>query len=61
MELLAHGHKIVGFFIDGNPRILETPDFTTLQSVGAHFYCVNKLDDLVGLVISEVQANYESK
>jgi hypothetical protein len=59
MELLALGNKVISFFIDGNPRVLETSDFQELIELGAKFFCVDDMDDLAGLVISEVQQQYE--
>ena len=53
------GNKIIGFFIGGNPSELNSPDFDELSELGAKFYCVNKIDDLIGLVISEIKEIYE--
>jgi hypothetical protein len=58
MQLLSHKHKLVGFFINGNPKILETSAFQSLTSSGAHFYVVNDPADLIGLVITEVRETY---
>jgi hypothetical protein len=57
-ELLQMGHKLIAFFIDGNPQILKSPDFRILQEMGARFYCVEKIEDLTGLVIQEIRENY---
>jgi hypothetical protein len=59
LKILQMGNKIIGFFIGGNPSELNSPDFDELSELGAKFYCVNKIDDLIGLVISEIKEIYE--
>jgi len=61
LKLQGMGHKIIGFFIDGNPKILDHDDFQELFEKGARFFCINKLSDLIGLVISEVQNEFEKR
>ena len=59
LKILHMGNKIIGFFIGGNPSELNSPDFDELSTLGAKFYCVNNVDDLIGLVISEIKEVYE--
>lgn len=59
LKILHMGNKIIGFFIGGNPSELNSPDFDELSTLGAKFYCVNNIDDLIGLVISEIKEVYE--
>jgi hypothetical protein len=59
--LLQMGHTLIAFFIDGNEEILKQEDFQELIARGAKFYCVHKMKDLIGLVISEVQEIYDVK
>ena len=58
LKILQMGNKIIGFFIGGNPSELNSPDFDELSELGAKFYCVKKIDDLIGLVISEIKEVY---
>ena len=57
-NLMQMGHTLIAFFIDGDEELLEQEDFQDLISRGAKFYCVHKMKDLIGLVISEVQEIY---
>ncbi|QEE17665.2 vWA domain-containing protein [Promethearchaeum syntrophicum] len=56
--LMQRGHTLIAFFIDGDEELLEQEDFQELIARGAKFYCVHKMKDLIGLVISEVQEVY---
>ena len=58
VDILRMGNKLVGFFIGGHKSYLQTPDFQELMGMGAIFYPVSKVQDLVGLVIKEVQNTY---
>jgi hypothetical protein len=58
-NLLHMGHTLIAFFIDGREEMLEQEDFQELIARGAKFYCVHKMKDLIGLVISEVQEIYD--
>ena len=54
-KLLGMGHTVISFFIEGDPSILLTKDFQELILQGANFYCIEDIDDLIGLVLSEVK------
>ena len=56
--LMQMGHTLIAFFIDGDESVLEQTDFQELVENGAKFYCISKMKDLIGLVISEVQEVY---
>ncbi|WP_371805665.1 hypothetical protein [Candidatus Lokiarchaeum ossiferum] len=58
-KLLAMGHKIISFFIDGDQSILLTKNFQELMERGAKFYCIDNIDDLIGLVLSEVKVLHQ--
>ncbi|MHA1718901.1 MAG: vWA domain-containing protein [Promethearchaeota archaeon] len=58
-NLLQMGHKLIAFFIDGDKDVLVQEDFQDLIENGAKFYCISKMKDLVGLVISEIQNIYD--
>lgn len=60
-RLLKNGHILIAFFIEGNPEILESPDFKLLTQLGAKFYAVQDEDDLTGLVLAEVKEIYAPK
>ena len=57
-QILQLGHKFAGFFIGGNEQLLELDEFQTLKSKGAAFFCINKEEDMVGLIIDEVKRHY---
>ena len=57
-DLISQGHKLISFFIKGDPEQFEDEIFKDLISCGAIFIPVNKIQDLVGLVISEVKKFY---
>ncbi|MHA2001776.1 MAG: vWA domain-containing protein [Promethearchaeota archaeon] len=59
-DLMKMGHKIISFFIGGDEKEIQTEDFLNLRSMGARFYCVKKVKDLVGMVISEVEEHFSS-
>ncbi len=59
--LMQMGHTLIAFFIDGNEEVLEQEDFQELIARGAKFYCINKMKDLIGLVISEVETVYKNQ
>lgn len=54
-KLLSMGHKIISFFIDGDASILSTPEFQELTKNGAKFYCIDDINDLIGLVLTEIK------
>jgi hypothetical protein len=57
-RLLQQKHHVISFFIDGDESFLETEEIQELRTLGARFYCVDKVEDLVGMVISEVDRVY---
>jgi len=59
--LMQMGHTLIAFFIDGDEEVLEQEDFQELITRGAKFYCINKMKDLIGLVISEVETVYKKQ
>ena len=59
--LMQMGHTLIAFFIDGDEEVLEQEDFKELIARGAKFYCINKMKDLIGLVISEVETIYKKQ
>ncbi len=59
MEILTQKHTLVAFFIGGDERYFQRPLFQNLLQAGARFYCINDLNDLLHLVISEVRKTYE--
>ena len=59
MEILTQKHTLVAFFIGGDERYFQQPLFQNLLQAGARFYCINDLNDLLHLVISEVRKTYE--
>ena len=59
VDILSMGNKLVGFFIGGSKNALKEKYFKLLVEMGAKFYIINKLDDMIGLVIKEVQEMYD--
>jgi len=57
-RLLQQKHHVISFIIDGDESFLEHEEIQELQTLDARFYCVEKLEDLVGMVISEVDRVY---
>lgn len=60
-NLIKNGHKVIAFFIEGNPEVLNSEDFKQLVQLGAKFYLLQDIDDLIGLVLSEIQEVYGTK
>ncbi|MHA1871040.1 MAG: hypothetical protein ACTSXF_08825, partial [Promethearchaeota archaeon] len=58
LKLLENGHKLVGFFIGGSENEIKNGDFSNLITLGARFYPIKKIGDLIGLVIKEVKDAY---
>lgn len=57
-DILQMRHKLVGFFIGGTAKDLAQGEMQRLQELGARFYPVQRVQDLVGLVIEEVREYY---
>jgi hypothetical protein len=55
VDVLQMGNRIIGFFIGGTDIELQNDDFKTLESMGARFYPIQNIDDLIGLVVKEVK------
>lgn len=58
VEILTMGNKLIGFFIGGKQSEIESGSFDDLTQLGAKFYTISKINDLIGLVIKEVQETY---
>ena len=58
LEILDMGNRLVAFFIGGHKSHLATPDFFNLIHKGAVFHPIQKLQDLIGLIIKEVHTVY---
>jgi hypothetical protein len=59
LKILAMGNKFVGFFIGGNKTDLKSKEFKAMASLGAVFYVINNINDLIGLVIREIKEIYD--
>jgi len=59
-KILIMENKFVGFFIGGQLKELNNKKFQKLIELGAKFYVINKVEDLIGLVIKEVKDTYET-
>lgn len=57
-DILKMGNKLVGFFIGGDDNELRSDNFEELSAMGARFYVISKINDLIGLVIKEVKEVY---
>ncbi|MHA1340552.1 MAG: hypothetical protein ACTSRZ_08570 [Promethearchaeota archaeon] len=57
-KILIMGNKFVGFFIGGQLKELTSKKFKKLIELGARFYVIRNIDDLIGLVIKEVEDTY---
>lgn len=53
------GNMLICFFINGREEELSNPEFRNLQDMGAKFYCIAKVNDLIGLVIKEIRNIYK--
>ncbi len=58
LKILRNHHRLIGFFIEGDPEVLNSSEFDELRQTGANFYVIQKESDLVGLVIKEIQQIY---
>ncbi|MCF2139815.1 MAG: hypothetical protein K9W44_07165 [Candidatus Lokiarchaeota archaeon] len=59
LSILQMGNMLICFFINGREEELSNPEFRNLQDMGAKFYCIAKVNDLIGLVIKEIRNIYK--